>query len=223
MCSVCENTYLLHPSEDNVILFWKFLKMILMMKYDAMMMQYAKDVILVRTITRSLRVMDKSWPDPYPLNRGLPTFFNFTGHVQILLPSGRKGHFCQFVCLPCSPEGVEPGHIHPMFVLGFNSVPMLNFSPFNQVVWAPTVDKQTLHPSGHVPLGRGPDLTQSYLLNRKLPSFFLWIAWKRQFCVFPATPTERVGLVTPIHKLSHGPSSPPCQISAYLVQRFGSI
>ena len=39
--SVCENyTYLLHPSKDDVILFLKILKM---MKYDAMMMQYAKD------------------------------------------------------------------------------------------------------------------------------------------------------------------------------------
>ena len=54
--SVCENyTYLLNPSKDGVILFWKFLKMMMkydaiMMKYDAMMMQYAKDdAIMVQT------------------------------------------------------------------------------------------------------------------------------------------------------------------------------
>ena len=42
MCKVfVRNTHIyLVPSKDDVILFWKFLKM---MQYDAMMMQYAND------------------------------------------------------------------------------------------------------------------------------------------------------------------------------------
>ena len=64
-----------------------------MMKYDAMMMQYAKDDVIVVQTHNSvtdchLMVMDKSGPDPYPLNRGRSTFFCFIGHVQIQLPSG---------------------------------------------------------------------------------------------------------------------------------------
>ena len=51
MCKVfVRHIYLLHPSKDDVILFWKFLDDVKMMTYDAMMMQYAKDdAIMVQT------------------------------------------------------------------------------------------------------------------------------------------------------------------------------
>ena len=68
-----------------------------MMKYDAVMMQYAKDDVIMFQTQNSVtedRVYELT--RSVPTNWGHPTFFCFMGCVQIQLSSGQKWHFVSF-------------------------------------------------------------------------------------------------------------------------------
>ena len=96
-------------------------------------------------------------------------------NVQILLPSGRKQHFCQ--CFTDTPTQRGGWDTPTLFVPESNLASMQSFSPFHQVVWVPTGNQQTPPSQWACPLGLWVRFDPICPLNRGRPSFYIfWLS-----------------------------------------------